>query len=91
MQEQSNAHRSPLTMPRAWWLEGGCSMQPSTAERRFALLLVVAQGILLAMIAALPRRTHSPIPPEPFAEPGCWAWPPAVAWPRPGLRRWIAD
>jgi protein-S-isoprenylcysteine O-methyltransferase Ste14 len=37
-------------------------MQPSTAERREALLLVVAQIILLAVIATLPRRTHWPVP-----------------------------
>jgi protein-S-isoprenylcysteine O-methyltransferase Ste14 len=37
-------------------------MQPSTAERREALLLVLAQIILLAVIAAMPRRTHWPVP-----------------------------
>jgi protein-S-isoprenylcysteine O-methyltransferase Ste14 len=37
-------------------------MQPSTAERRLALLLVFAQVILLAVITALPRRTHWPVP-----------------------------
>src|SRR6478672_8414536 len=36
--------------------------QPSTAERRFASLLVIAQVILLAVISALPRRTHWPVP-----------------------------
>ena len=37
-------------------------MQPSTAERRLALFLVLAQGILLAVIAAIPVRTHWPVP-----------------------------
>jgi protein-S-isoprenylcysteine O-methyltransferase Ste14 len=36
-------------------------MQPSTAERRSAFLLVLAQGILLALMAALPRRAHWPV------------------------------
>ena len=36
--------------------------QPSTADRRFASLLVIAQVILLAVITALPRRTHWPVP-----------------------------
>jgi protein-S-isoprenylcysteine O-methyltransferase Ste14 len=37
-------------------------MQSSTAERRVALLLVLAQAILLAVLTALPRRTHWPVP-----------------------------
>lgn len=37
-------------------------MQTGTAERREALILVVAQLVLLAVIAALPRRTHWPVP-----------------------------
>jgi protein-S-isoprenylcysteine O-methyltransferase Ste14 len=37
-------------------------MQSSTAERRVALLLVLAQAILLAVLTELPRRAHWPVP-----------------------------